>query len=113
VRIDQRPTPATPTPRFLAEAAHHLLLAYDSERPVGFVSGVELTHPDKGTEMFLNELGVDEARAPPGDRTLLVEALVELARERGCYDMFVFADDTTSPGSRPTAARAAGTRHAR
>ena len=26
------------------------------ERPVGFVSGVEETHPDKGTEMFLYEL---------------------------------------------------------
>jgi hypothetical protein len=53
------------TARFLTDAGHHLSVAYgDDERPVGFVSGVELTHPDKGTEMFLYELGLDEA--PPG-----------------------------------------------
>jgi aminoglycoside 3-N-acetyltransferase I len=49
------------TRRFLAEPTHHLLVAYDpAGTPVGFVSGVEMTHPDKGTEMFLYELGVDE-----------------------------------------------------
>jgi hypothetical protein len=54
--------PARPdaTARFLAEPGHHLLVAYDGERPVGMVTGVETTHPDKGTEMFLYELAVDE-----------------------------------------------------
>jgi hypothetical protein len=49
--------PARPdaTARFLAESGHHLLVAYDRERPVGMVTGVETTHPDKGTEMFLYE----------------------------------------------------------
>jgi hypothetical protein len=48
------PPDTAATARFLAEPGHHLLIAYDSdERPVGFVSGVETTHPDKGTEMFL------------------------------------------------------------
>jgi aminoglycoside 3-N-acetyltransferase I len=37
------------TARFLAEDGHHLLVAYEGERAVGFVSGVEVTHPDKGT----------------------------------------------------------------
>jgi ribosomal protein S18 acetylase RimI-like enzyme len=80
--------------RFLAEAGHHLLVAYDEEeRPVGFASGVELTHPDKGTEMFLYELGVDEASRRRGIGRALVEALAALARERGCYGMFVFTDE--------------------
>jgi len=39
----------------LVAAASHLF-----DGPVGFVSGVEVTHPDKGTEMFLYELAVDE-----------------------------------------------------
>ena len=46
--------------RFLAEPNHHVFLAYVEGQPAGFVSGVELTHPDKGTEMFLYELAVDE-----------------------------------------------------
>ena len=60
--------PARPeaTARFLAEPGHHLLVAYDGELPVGMVTGVETTHPDKGTEMFLYELAVDEsARTSP------------------------------------------------
>jgi ribosomal protein S18 acetylase RimI-like enzyme len=85
---------AEATSRFLADAGHHLLVAYDSaDRPVGFVSGVELTHPDKGTEMFLYELAVDEAARRRGIGSALVEALAALAGERGCYSMFVFADD--------------------
>ncbi len=80
--------------RFLADPNHHLLIAYDAdERPVGFVSGVETTHPDKGTEMFLYELAVDEAARRQGIGRALVEALATLARERGCYGMFVLTDD--------------------
>lgn len=88
------PVDADAASRFLTERGHHLLVAYDdSERPVGFISGVEVTHPDKGTEMFLYELGVDEASRRQGIGGALAEALAELARERGCYGMFVLTDD--------------------
>ena len=78
--------------RFLASDIHHLLLAYVDGRPVGMVSGVELTHPDKGTEMFLYELSVDEAHRRHGIGAALVEELAALARERGCYGMWVLTD---------------------
>ena len=45
--------------RFLGTPGHHLLIAFEDEVAAGFVSGVELTHPDKGTEMFLYELAVE------------------------------------------------------
>ncbi len=48
------------TRRFLDQPDHHLLVAHLDGDPVGMVSGVELTHPDKGAEMFLYELGVAE-----------------------------------------------------
>jgi len=79
--------------RFLGSPDHHLLLALDAGRPVGFVSGVELTHPDKGTEMFLYELSVDERFRRRGVGRALVSALAELARGRGCYGMWVLTDD--------------------
>jgi GNAT superfamily N-acetyltransferase len=90
--------PARPdaTARFLAEPSHHLLLAYDedwSDHPVGMVTGVETTHPDKGTEMFLYELAVDEAAQGRGIGRSLVTALADLARDRGCYGMWVLTDD--------------------
>lgn len=87
------PLDARATERFLAEPTHHLLIAYDGERPVGFVSGIEVTHPDKGTEMFLYELAVESLARRRGIGRALVEALAELTRERGCYGMFVLVDD--------------------
>src|SRR5689334_7066159 len=82
------PPVADATARFLAQEHSHLLVAYVGDQPAGFVSGVETTHPDKGTEMFLYELGVDDAFLRRGIGTALVEALKALAAERGCYAMW-------------------------
>lgn len=81
------------TQRFLNNPDHHLFLAIADGRPVGFVSGVEMTHPDKGTEMFLYELGVDSGHRHHGIGTALVEQLAELAQSKGCYGMWVLVDD--------------------
>jgi ribosomal protein S18 acetylase RimI-like enzyme len=85
--FDGPPTPAW-TDRFLAAAGHHLIFALDDDRAVGFVSGVEMVHPDKGTEMFLYELGVDEAARGRGIGRALTQALVDLARKLGCYGVW-------------------------
>ena len=61
----------------------------EDDRPIGFVSGVETTHPDKGTEMFLYELSVAPERRNQGVGRSLVGALADLARDRGCYGMWV------------------------
>jgi ribosomal protein S18 acetylase RimI-like enzyme len=92
------PARADATGRFLAEPGSHLLVAYVDGAPAGFVSGVEVTHPDKGTEMFLYELSVDDAHRRRGHGRALVEALEALARERGCVGMFVFVDDDNAAG---------------
>ena len=94
------------TARFLMSEGHHLLMAAVDGTDVGFVSGVETTHPDKGTEMFLYELGVDESHRGHGIGTALVGALVDLAKDRGCYGMWVSteADNVAALG----AYRAAG-----
>lgn len=87
--FDAPPTEAW-TSRFLASEGHHLLVALDdSDHPVGFISGVETTHPDKGTEMFLYELSVAPEHRNLGIGRSLVAALGEVAREQGCYGMWV------------------------
>jgi ribosomal protein S18 acetylase RimI-like enzyme len=88
-----RPPDQGPTRRFLADERHHLLVAYVDGHPAGFVSGVEMTHPDKGSEMFLYELEVEERLRHRGLGRALVERLRELARERGCYGMWVLTDE--------------------
>jgi ribosomal protein S18 acetylase RimI-like enzyme len=84
---------AKATARFLSESGHHLLIAYDGELPIGFVSGIETVHPDKGAEMFLYELGVAEPHRRRGVGRSLVERLAKIARDLGCYGMWVATDD--------------------
>jgi len=94
--LDGPPQPE-PTASFLAQPGHHLLLAYEGERPVGFVTGVEMTHPDKGTEMFLYELAVAETHRRQGIGSALVRRLGELARARNCIGMWVATDLPNRP----------------
>jgi aminoglycoside 3-N-acetyltransferase I len=84
------PPLAAATATFLASPTHHLLFAYDDAgRAIGMISGVETTHPDKGTEMFLYELEVVPVARLQGVATALVRALAAIAREQGCYGMWV------------------------
>lgn len=96
------------TERFLADDRHHLLIAYVDNVPAGMVTGVEMTHPDKGTEMFLYELGVDEAFRRRGVGRTLVSALAELAHERGCYGVWTITDEDNA-AALATYSRAGGT----
>ena len=91
-RLFDGPATVAASRRFLSEPGHHLLLATVDGSPAGFVSGVETTHPDKGTEMFLYELGVDPSFQRQGIGRALAEALATLARERGCYGMWVLTE---------------------
>jgi ribosomal protein S18 acetylase RimI-like enzyme len=100
------PPLAAATDRFLADPGHHLLFAYDEGgRAVGMISGVELTHPDKGTEMFVYELGVTPAARLQGVGSALVGALAEIARNSGCYGMWV-ATETDNDAALATYRRA-------
>ena len=77
------------TASFLAREGHHLLLATVDGEPAGFVTGIENLHPDKGAEMMLYELGVDDAFRRRGIGRSLVVALADLAAARGCTEMWV------------------------
>jgi ribosomal protein S18 acetylase RimI-like enzyme len=78
---------------FLSRQGHHLLIASVDGVDAGFVSGIEMTHPDKGTEMLLYELAVAEPYRRRGIGQALVAALAQLAHTRGCYGMWVGTED--------------------
>src|SRR5438046_5157184 len=86
------------TERFFDQPNHHMCIAYEDGEPAGFVSGVEMTHPDKGTEMFLYELAVDDRFRGHGVGRALVASLAELAGKRGCYGMWVLTDADNAAG---------------
>jgi ribosomal protein S18 acetylase RimI-like enzyme len=64
-----------------------------------------MTHPDKGAEMFLYELGVAERVRGRGVGAALVAALAGVARERGCYGMWT-ATEPDNVAAQRTYARA-------
>ena len=107
--FDRAPDPRA-TARFLSDGRHHLFMVFVGAVAAGFVSGVEMTHPDKGTEMFLYELAVDSAYRRRGFGTRLVDELASLAQSRGCYGMWVLTDDSNTAALR-TYERAGGRRN--
>ncbi len=82
---------------FLRNPTHHLLLASRAGRAVGFVTAVEMTHPDKGTEMFVYELGVAPDERRRGVATALLGELAAIAHDHHCYGMWVLTDDDNVP----------------
>lgn len=82
---------------FLERAGNHLLIAYLDGEPAGFVSGVEVLHPDKDIEMLLYELGVDERFRRRGIGAELVRALVDVARRLGCRNVWVLTEPDNGP----------------
>ena len=84
---------AQATADFLAASGHHLYLALEPDgRPIGFVSAVEMTHPDKGTEMFLYELGVDPSWRHQGVGSALATHVRWVAEQSGCQGLWVLTD---------------------
>ncbi|MEU3604223.1 GNAT family N-acetyltransferase [Streptomyces sp. NPDC035033] len=84
--------------RFLASPGHLMLIGYAADgTPAGFVTGVEMVHPDKGAELCLYELGVDGPYRRRGLGRALAEALVAAARRRGCAGVWVPVDTDNGP----------------
>lgn len=88
------------TRRFLDDERHCLLLGYLHDRPAGFVSAVEVFHPDKRSELFLNEIAVMEGVRRRGVARALIAELKWVGRERGCVSMWVLTDEDNAAGMR-------------
>ena len=97
------------TASFLRDPRHHLVVVYVDAEPAGFVSAVEILHPDKTKpELFLNEISVIERFRRRGAGHALLEELKVLGRELGCSAIWVLTDEG-NPTAMRMYAKAGGT----
>ena len=85
---------------FLADPRHHLAVAVEAERVVGFASAVHYVHPDKPPELWINEVGVAPAFQRKGLGRKLLSALFEVGGELGCEEAWVLTERTNHAAAR-------------
>lgn len=88
--------------RFLGDGGHHLILAWDGDRPVGMVTVIELTYPDRGTEMFIYDMRVADECRGRGIGHAMLDSLEKLAHDTLCTGVWV----VTGTGEKNAGARA-------
>lgn len=88
------------TTEFMADPRHHLAVAIDGGQVVGFASGVHYVHPDKPSEMWINEVGVAPSHQGHGLGKAVLRALVRHAELLGCREAWVLTDRSNAPAMR-------------
>ena len=82
---------------YLAEAGHHMIVALDGDLIVGQVAAVVHRHPDKPTELYLDELGVAPSHQRQGIGRRLLEEMLALGRRLGCEEVWVGTEHDNVP----------------
>jgi ribosomal protein S18 acetylase RimI-like enzyme len=85
---------------FLADPRHHIAVAIEDGTVVAFASGVHYVHPDKPTELWINEVGVSPAHRRRGLGALVVGALLAEGRTLGCVNAWVLTDRSNEAAMR-------------
>jgi aminoglycoside 6'-N-acetyltransferase I len=80
------------TAEFLNDPRHHLVAAIDDDKVVGFVSAVHYVHPDKPTELWINEVAVAPTHRERGIGRRMLDAMLAHGRALGCPCAWVLTD---------------------
>lgn len=74
---------------YLAEPGHLMILAFDGGQVVGQCAAVIHRHPDKVTELYVDEVGTASTHLRQGIATRMVEAMFAWGRELGCREAWL------------------------
>jgi aminoglycoside 6'-N-acetyltransferase I len=80
------------TAEFLNDPRHALCVAIDDGVVVGMASGVRYVHPDKPSELWINEVGVAPTHQRRGLAKRILAELLAHARREGCREAWVQTD---------------------
>jgi aminoglycoside 6'-N-acetyltransferase I len=81
------------TAEFLADPRHHMAVAVLEDQVIGMASGVHYVHPDKGPELWVNEVGVAPPHRKRGIAKGLIGVLFAHARTLGCTEAWLGTEE--------------------
>lgn len=85
---------------YLADPSHHMFVAIADGLAVGQCAAVVHRHPDKVTELYIDEVGVAPAFQRQGIARKMLEAMFALGRELGCGEAWVGTENDNTPARR-------------
>ncbi len=85
---------------YLREPGHFLFVAIVEGEVIAQAAAVIHRHPDKATELYIDEVGVTPAFQQQGVATQLLDALFKLGREEGCEEAWVGTEHGNLAASR-------------
>ncbi|MGX9573637.1 GNAT family N-acetyltransferase [Mesorhizobium sp. f-mel] len=74
---------------YLREPGHFMIVAVADGVVIGQCAAVIHRHPDKVSELYVDEVGVSPAFQRQGIATKMLDAMFELGREFGCEEAWV------------------------
>jgi ribosomal protein S18 acetylase RimI-like enzyme len=82
---------------YLAEPGHVMLVALVGKIVVGQCAAVVHRHPDKVTELYIDEVGVAPAFQRKGIARAMVERMLAIGKELGCGEAWVGTEPDNMP----------------
>jgi aminoglycoside 6'-N-acetyltransferase I len=82
---------------YLREPGHLMVLAFDGDLIVGQCAGVLHRHPDKPTELYVDEVGTASTHLRQGIATLMMTELFAWGRELGCEEAWLGTETDNEP----------------
>ncbi|MET2830148.1 GNAT family N-acetyltransferase [Mesorhizobium shangrilense] len=74
---------------YLEQSGHFMVVAIVDGVVVGQCAAVIHRHPDKVTELYIDEVGVSPAFQRQGIARRMLDAMFEIGRENGCEEAWV------------------------
>jgi aminoglycoside 6'-N-acetyltransferase I len=85
---------------YLAEPGHHMLVGLHAGEVVAQVAAVIHRHPDKPTELYIDEVGVTPALQRHGIARRMLDEMFALGKALGCEEAWVGTETDNGPARR-------------
>ena len=82
---------------YLREPGHHMILAIEDGLVVAQAAAVVHRHPDKVTELYVDEVGVSPAWQRRGIARELMRRMFDLGRSLGCEEAWLGTEPDNKP----------------